>query len=241
MWTTVILATALVFWGVAGEAGAGERHGRKPKPPPLEFSDARILIEFNATAQDVGIQVNLDGEGWRSVKGVDPRGKRIFDIEARSGVRKTGITELFFESAEPSLEDLPLDEFLARFPEGEYEFSGVTVEGERIEGEALLTHAIPDGPVLLSPAEGSVVDPDHTIVAWGAVADPPGSSIFEYQVIVERADIRRNFSVFVPASVTSVTVPSAFMQAGSPYKFEVLAIEQGGNQSLSESFFSTGN
>ncbi len=29
-----------------------------------------------------------------------------------------GMTEFFFEDAEPALSDIPLDELLARFPEG---------------------------------------------------------------------------------------------------------------------------
>jgi hypothetical protein len=185
------------------------------------------------------MQVLLDGEGWQSVRLIDPRGRRVFEVLTRGSVRRTGVTELFFESEEPSLDELPLEEFLARFPEGEYRFRGVTVDGELLAGVATLTHAIPDGPVLISPAEGAVEDPAHTVVAWEPVADPPGSSIVEYEVIVERADLLRVFSVHVPATVTSVTVPPEFLEPGKPYKFEVLAIEAGGNQTLSESFFET--
>jgi hypothetical protein len=74
------------------------------------------------------------------------------------------------------------------------------------------------------------------------VPDPPGSTIEHYQVIVTQLiDIlpKREFSVHVPASITSVTVPASFMVPGAEYEFEVLAIEAGGNQTLSSSFFST--
>jgi hypothetical protein len=224
------------LWASAPQAGAA---GPRAPRPPIAFEDAKILIELNATDEDVGMQVFLDGEGWRKVKISDPDGRKIFDVKTKGSVGKTGVTELFFESEEPSLAELPLEEFLARFPEGEYEFEGVTIEGEEIEGVAMLTHAIPDGPVLVAPAEGAVVDPDATFVDWEAVADPPGSSIVEYEVIVERADVLRVFDVHVPAAATRVAVPPEFLEAGKPYKFEVLAIEAGGNQTLSESFFET--
>ena len=72
--------------------------------------------------------------------------------------------------------------------------------------------------------------------------DPAGSEIVAYQVIVTQlldALPKRTFSVHVPASVTSVTVPSEFLQAGADYEFEVLAIEAGGNQTITSSTFST--
>ena len=46
-------------------------------------------------------------------------------------------------------------------------------------------------------------------------------------------------SIHLPPSVTSFTVSSPFFQAATPYKWEVLAIEQNGNQTLSSGVFST--
>ncbi len=45
--------------------------------------------------------------------------------------------------------------------------------------------------------------------------------------------------VDVPASVTSVTVPPEFLEPDTEYDFEVLAIEESGNQTISESSFTT--
>jgi hypothetical protein len=208
----------------------------------LLFADARMIIEFNDTDQDVGIQLFLDGEPWKILRAYDPSGKKVLEIRGTNSLRLQGLTELFFESSEPSLDELPLEEFLERFPEGEYDLEGVTIEGEEIEGEAVFTHVIPEGPVILSPAEGSLQDPGSTIVDWLRVDDPPGSEITAYQVIVTRLiDVlpKRTFSVHLPASVTSVTVPAEFMQPGAEYEFEVLAIEAGGNQTISSSSFAT--
>ena len=150
----------------------------------IPFTDARIRIEVNATDGDSGLHVLLDAEGWKFVKIFDPCGKQIFHVAGGGNVRKTGLTELFFESAEPGFEELPLDEFLARFPAGDYRFTGETITGKRLFSIAKLTHALPDGPVLLSPLQNSVQNPAATVLRWAPVPNPAGSRIFRYEVIV---------------------------------------------------------
>jgi hypothetical protein len=89
------------------------------------------------------------------------------------------------------------------------------------------------------PDEGEVVDPGAALViSWDEVADPPGSAIAGYQLIVE-AGLLNVLDVKVPASVTSFTVPPEFLEADTDYDFEVLAIEAGGNQTITQSEFST--
>jgi hypothetical protein len=207
----------------------------------IPFSAARILIEINATDGDSGLHAKLDAEGWRWVEIYDPRGKLIFHVMGGGGVRKTGLTELSFESAEPGFDELPLDEFLRRFPAGEYRFIGRTLEGDTLFSKATLTHALPDAPVLLSPPEDSVQDPNNTVVAWAPVADPPGSRIVNYEVIVtdESSSPERVLSAVLPATATSMVVPSAFLLPDGEYKYEVLAIEEGGNRTISEAPFRT--
>ena len=46
----------------------------------------------------------------------NPDGRKIYSVKGKGSVKKLGSTELFFESEEPSLEDLPLEEFLELFP-----------------------------------------------------------------------------------------------------------------------------
>ncbi|MGH9464056.1 MAG: fibronectin type III domain-containing protein [Thermoanaerobaculia bacterium] len=210
-----------------------------PEAWAVRLDESRIIIELNSTDQDVGIQIFLDGEHWKRLKVFDPDGNKIFDVKGKGSVGALGVTELFMESEEPSLEDLPLDDFLALFPEGKYRFVGRTVDGRELKGTARFTHAIPEGPFLVQPAEGAVVDPDNTVVEWQAVADPPGSEIVGYQVIVEREDEVRVIDIKLSADITSVTIPPEFMEPGTEYKFEVLAIEDGGNQTISERAFET--
>jgi hypothetical protein len=52
-------------------------------------------------------------------------------------------------------------------------------------------------------------------------------------VIVEK------FLITLPASKTRVTVPPEFLEPNTVYLFEVLAIEEGGNQTITESSFET--
>jgi hypothetical protein len=87
------------------------------------------------------------------------------------------VTELFFESAEPSFADLPLDQLLLRFPQGNYRFEGVTVAGARLAGMATLSHTIPAGPKVVAPAEGATLAPNAPVVIdWNPVTQPfPGN------------------------------------------------------------------
>ncbi len=70
------------------------------------------------------------------------------DIRARSGLRRQGLTELFFESAEPTFDELDPEKFFPRFREGLYEWEGKTLEHQEIEGEVWLSHIIPAAPVV---------------------------------------------------------------------------------------------
>ena len=43
----------------------------------------------------------------------------------------------------------------------------------------------------------------------------------------------------MPATATSLRIPPGFLQPGAEYEWEVLAIERGGNQTLSSATFTT--
>jgi hypothetical protein len=211
------------------------------------FSQRKIIIEVNSTAGDGGIQISVDGTGWNRLEVFDPNGRRVVDVGGSNSVGVTGITELFFESAEPSFADLPLDQLLVRFPAGNYTFQGTTVDGGRLSGKAALKHNIPAGPSIVSPANGSALDPAAPLaIDWDPVTSPfPGTTlpvtITGYQVIVERVRPQplQSFSVFLPAAITEVTVPPQFLEANADYAFEVLAIEASGNQTITEGNFTT--
>jgi len=213
-----------VLAGVGGPAlGAG-------------FSESRIYIEYNASANDLGFHVSLDGEDWSALKIINPAGVAVFEVATRGGYKELGLTELFFEGAEPSLDDVPLNELLARFPEGRYKFSGVTVTGGRLVSTGTLSHAIPAGPSVSAEVDGDLI----TIRWEPVVAPPPGFpnrriEIVGYQVLVDP------FAVTLPADSTQVTLPLEFAQSlrSGSHPFEVLAIDVSGNQTITEGTFET--
>lgn len=230
--TRIVLAAIAALF-LMGASGAQVERGA-----PIPFSAAEVFFEINATDGDAGIQVFFDAEGWKDVKIFDPDGK-VFMVKVKKSLKEIGLTELRFESEEPGFDEMPLDEFLALFPPGTYRFVGKTVDGERLEGAATLTHAIPDAATILAPAMDEVLPEENVVIRWNGVANPPGSQIVGYEVIVEREDPLRTFTVLLPASARAVTVPEEFLEPGTDYKFEIIAIETSGNKTIVESTFST--
>jgi hypothetical protein len=208
---------------------------RPPVRDEVPLDIARIYWEYNSSGNDLGVHVFLDGEDWRRMRIENPKEKVIFDVVGKGPYAKLGMTELFFEGAEPSLSEVELEDLLAMFPKGEYEFEGLTVDGEEIEGEAEFSHAIPDGPEVFA----HFAQRDFLQIDWNPVASPPMGfpnepvSIVAYQVIVG------SFQVTVPGTVTSVTVTPEYVASLEPgeHDFEVLAIEASGNQSITEGTF----
>ncbi|MGH9252749.1 MAG: hypothetical protein ACRD0W_25015 [Acidimicrobiales bacterium] len=204
-------------------------------PKPVEFSDARLKVEINATDGDAGLQIFLDGEAWSTAELLDPQGNAIVDVDVTGRAENYGLTELFSESSEPPFEEFPLDQFKELFPEGTYTFRGTTIDGVPMTGTTTLTHDFPDGPKILSPVAGSKVPRDQALVRWAPVTTPAGIDIAGYQVlVVQEEPLLRVFSADLPATATELSVPAEFVQPRTEYKVEVLAIEAGGNQTLTE-------
>ncbi len=210
----------------------------------IPFSDVGIIFETNFTDRDTGIQISLDGEPWKEIEVEGPDGKLV-EVENDNNLEKFGLTELFFESNEPNYDDLPLAAILALFPEGDYEFEGETVEGDELVGEATLTHVLPCGPDVSAIVSGA----DDVTITWERVTtviDPSTEmcmpdiygelTIEGYQVIVENDN---TFQVTLEPDEMEVTIPPQFLDSGTEYKFEVLAIEESGNQTITESEFET--
>ncbi|HXV14901.1 MAG TPA: hypothetical protein VEC56_11915 [Candidatus Krumholzibacteria bacterium] len=195
----------------------------------MPFSEAQIFIEYNATANDAGIQVFLDAEPWKEIQIVDHRGRELLEIEASGGMKRLGLTELRFEGAEPEP-----DEVLDAFPAGEYRFRGRAVERFRLTGTATLSHDIPPAPEF-SPSQGEVVDPDNVVIEWDAIG-----GVDRYQVIVESDANGFVLEVSVSSSTTSLHVPPTFLEPNTEYKAEILAIAPSGNRTITEGTFVTG-
>lgn len=210
----------------------------------VRLKDARLKFEFNATDKDAGVQLFVDADEWRDMTLYDPKGKAILTTTTQGRMAKQGGTELFLESAEPTLAQVSLPKLFRRWPAGKYRIRGNGLHGERLVGSAILTHAVPDGPQLVSPL-GTQVPANDLTVSWKPVTPPAGGAIVGYEVLVVRpasgikAIPKVTLDVTMPPTATSLKVPPGFLQPGIEYEWEVLAIDQGGNQTLSSSTFTT--
>lgn len=219
----------------------------------LEFDEVNVYIEINATDGDAGLHGIFDADAWEETEVKNEEGDTVLEVEADGALKDQGLTETFFESAEPLCredEDEPgervvsLGEFLERFPEGTYTFEGETIEGDEIEGEAELTHNL--------PAEPDITYFDGTQVMWAPGSDlgecseagiepAPTGDIVAWEVAVEPADDEVEpllvFSVQLGPDARMVTFPLAYLNsypAGTLFKVEVGAIEESGNRTFSE-------
>jgi hypothetical protein len=178
----------------------------------IAFDEAELFFELNDTDGDLGIHALIDGEPWKRLKIEDLNERKMLDVRVRGRLRRQGLTELFFESAEPPFNELPPAEFFDRFPAGEYEIEGITLEGEELESEVTLTHLMPAPPgkvtvngqaIRFPDEEGECEEPLQTTsgdveIEWNSVTTShpeigePNSStditIIRYEAVAEWED-----------------------------------------------------
>jgi hypothetical protein len=247
-----LFAAVSLYVGFRPVEQAPARPATDPRAP-VPLKDAKLNIEHNATDRDTGFQGFVDSEGWRRLDVRGPSGE-VLTFKGSGSLGKLGLTELFFETVEPENADTPIRNMLAKLPEGMYRIAGPAQEnGKRVgrtEGRAWLTHDIPEGPRLISPAEGATVPTRGLVAEWAPVSKTITGKpvrIIAYQLIVE-TDVEPHrhmigkfgLSMYLPPSVTSINVPDGFLESATAYNWEVLAIERSGNQTLSSGSFKTG-
>jgi hypothetical protein len=223
-----------------GAGGAGADRAEATSSPgagaarakPLHWEQNDLFIETNATDGDAGLQMNLDAEHWKRFELRDPKGRPLAEVNARSRLRGVGLSELFFEAAEPPFTKFPFSRFKRKFPEGKYTFTGETTSGRELTGTDRLSHLVPEGPKVTFPTEGAQVDPNGFKVSWDPVTKPKGVKIVTYQVIIEQGG--RELSMYLPPGATSVTIPPEFLVSGTRGGGEILAREKSGNQTITE-------
>jgi hypothetical protein len=251
--TSLALLAAVAAYVGFRSVEAAPAHPAAGSKAPVALKDAKLNIEHNATDRDTGFQGFVDSEGWRRLDVRGPAGK-VLTFKGSGSLGKLGLTELFFETVEPENKDASIKKMLAKLPEGRYRIAGSAQENGmrvgRTAGKAWLTHAIPKGPRLVSPAEGATVPTRGVVADWEPVSKTITGKpvrIIAYQLIIEKdAAPHRHMigkfglSMYLPPSVTSIDVPEGFLEPGADYEWEVLAIERSGNQTLSSGSFKTG-
>jgi hypothetical protein len=226
----------------------------------LEFDEAQLYFELNHTDGDLGIHGLIDGEAWKSLEIEGPGEKQLMNVWIRNNLRQQGMTEIFFESDEPSFDELPPAQFFKRFPEGIYEIEGVTLEGDELEAELRLSHAMPAPPGGIKVnGKNSAVNCDATLpvvsepvtLDWNAVTKSHPTvgkpnvnvTVLTYEVVGEIEREGQNpevlvFSAVVPRNVTIFEFPESFTNlADGEMKFEIVTKLTNGNQTAVESCF----
>jgi hypothetical protein len=207
----------------------------------------------------LGFHALVDGEPWKRLAIEDTRGRRVLSIRNRGRLRLQGLTQLFFESAEPPFDELTPAEFFERFPEGVYEIEGKTLKGGELESEVVFSHLMPAPPanIILSgvPAADSCdasplpVVSRPVIISWDPVTQShpdlgrsgEAVEIVKYQVVVERLEPSPLMvNMELPADVTMAELPEDFTDLGNIFKLEILVKEESGNQTAVESCFVIG-
>ena len=257
----LLLSSAAMLAGAGVYVGAGHGSGSAGEAPAgapaisaevIPLKDAKLNIEHNATDEDTGFQGFVDSEGWRRLDVRGPDG-RVLTFQGRGSLGRLGLTELFFETVEPANADVPIEEMLAKLPEGKYAIEGPAMENGvragRTAGTAWLTHDIPAGPKLVSPCGGrhrAAARSSRALEAMSKTITGEPVKIIAYQLIIEK-DVdphphtigKLGLSMYLPRTVTSIAVPDGFLEPRTAYNWEVLAIERSGNQTLSSGSFQT--
>ncbi|MCI0516557.1 MAG: hypothetical protein L0Y45_01865 [Woeseiaceae bacterium] len=233
----------------------------------IPFEEAHVFFELNHTDGDLGIHALVDGDAWKRLAISDHNDNVIMNVIVRGQLRQQGLTEVFFESDEPSFDDLPPRKFFSRFPAGIYEIEGLTLDGDELESETEVTHVMPapaeptvnalpmaeqcdeeepgyDAPTLTSPVTIAWPEVDHTHPDLGSPRNSTNIKIFNYEVVVEAEveglngeEFTSKFSALLPPDVTSMTIPEEFLAQSDTFKYEVLAREESFNQTAVESCF----
>jgi hypothetical protein len=231
---TVLLAAALpAAWGAE-----------------VPLDEAELFFELNNTDGDLGLHAKVDAEDWKRLLIESPNEMLLLDVLARGQLRNHGLTELTFESAEPTFDELSAAEILARFPEGVYEIEAITLGGTELESEVELSHVLPAPPKVVFPAYTPCNKPPVVVTApvtidWNAVTKShpsigvPGQTIEveRYEVALERLNEDLNLFVELQPGVTAFNVPSLFTRRPGVVKFEVLVKADNGTRTAVESCF----
>jgi len=235
-------------FAIAGAAWADDDESDEGEIP---FAEAQVLVQLNDADGDLGFHARIDGDAWKRLTIESPSGKTLLKVNLRGSLRRQGLTEFAFESAEPTFDVLPPSVFFDRFPEGEYEIEGVGVDGAEIESVSTLSHLIPAAPTNLSvsgvPAppdcDGALpIVSDPIVIAWDPVFSshaelgrPGDIEVESYEIAVEGETV--DYSVNVPADQTELVLASGAIPPGEEVKYQILVREAEGNETSNESCF----
>jgi hypothetical protein len=209
-------------------AHGGENEAAATAP----FSIASVHFEQNATDGDgeVVFQVKAGKEGLAELIVRSPDGRPVVTFKAPDA-STLGMRQFRFETPEPQ----DFNALQAAYPEGAYEFSGITPSGVKLAGKATLSHRLPAIAAFAEPAAAAEnVRVKDFVVSWGAV-----DNVASYIVKVQQRELNLDFTVVLPGSWTAFALPDGFLSRGKKYKMAIGTVTREGNISYVESTFTT--
>jgi len=221
------------------------------------FEAVKLYWEYNATDNDLGVQGSFDAEAYADLCVFDPNGTLILAVKPQGPLYDLMLSDAFFESREPVLSGVSFDDLASRFPEGKYKITGTTTEGKALEGFATFTHAIPAAPKVIAPslaadeehADEALVPAAGLVIEWTEVTQTvrgEAVTITGYEVTITNVEwedpngfSQPTFDVHISPDRHSLTVSPEFLDPGTVYELEVLALEESGNRTIASGFFAT--
>src|SRR5919108_2097560 len=83
----------------------GEGHCIATKGKKVTIATAKLIIEYNATDNDIGVHGAFDDQGWSKLCVFDPNGRQVLAVKPRAQLRKLSMGGIFFESREPPADE----------------------------------------------------------------------------------------------------------------------------------------
>lgn len=220
------------------------------------IATAKLYVEYNATDIDLGVHGTFDDHGWMELCVYDPKGTQVLAVKPQGQLKDLAMAGIFFESREPPTAEFSFSDLKARFPEGQYQIRATNYDGTGLTGAATFTHNIPKPPIVTYPP---IVDEDQAgdsqvpitglVIKWEDVIETVAGdpiAITGYEIIITKVKhndphgySRPIFDVHVPPDRNSLSVSAEFLEAATLYELEVLALEEGGNQTITVGFFTT--
>lgn len=182
------LGAVLVIAGAAYAGGTGQRapaggtpSGTAARTAQVDACDfpttgkstriatAKLIVEYNATDNDIGVHGSFDDHGWKRLCVFDPTGRPVLHVGPRGQLLDLTMAGIFFESREPPASEFSFADLRAALPEGGYTVRGESFDGTILVGSATFTHDVPAAPVITAPAldEGRR-GPGRTRFRWTA-------------------------------------------------------------------------
>lgn len=247
----LILLSSSALWLTPAQADEHE----------LPFEVANLFFELNNTDKDLGIQAEIDGEAWGILTIENPDEKLLLKLKTATKFRRQGLTELTFESAEPTFDEYPPEKFFQRFFEGTYEIEAYTLEGQWLKSDVEISHVMPapasgidisgvTGVWDEGCAEDEELIPEVTlpvVINWEPVTESHPTigkmgevNVEQYEVVLEtetESEQEIVFSVELPPEVTELEIPDSFIELGEEFKFEILVRDENKNRTAMESCF----